>query len=178
MTLTLPVLSFVNLLKPSVKLIIGESDYLKCTITAITDSQNFTLPVYPRDDFNQGGDTSIREPRVISVRAYVKGENVVNFENTLLINQMNTTLFTITNLNNITYNKSKIKGWTRETNANMLGAYYYNITFQEIILVTALTSNIPAPRNKAVSGKSNGGGQTPDPTPKSTAKDLLDRFSK
>lgn len=128
---------------------------LPCRVTEINETQDYNVPSFPVESGQYKGDTIYKLPLKLQVRLFVKSKDYTDFE--AMLNEINFSqeFITIKSLNGKKYQNLKIVQWARDTNASMMGAVYYNVALQEMILVEALTAAKP---KKAGYGKSKSGG--------------------
>lgn len=112
-----------------------------CVIAEISESQEYAVPTYPVESLNYKGDTIYKMPQKVQVRAFVEASDFVSFEFLLNYYQYESDDFIrIEGLGNKVYKNLKITAWSRETTSQMVGAAYYNISLQEMILVNSYSA--------------------------------------
>lgn len=125
---------------------------LPCVVTEINEMQEFGTPVSPVESNEYRGDTIYRMPKIVQARLFVEGSDYNDFENRLSEIQFDENFVEISSLQGKVYKNLKIKSWAADTNSEMVGARYYNVQFQEFILVSALANlkNMPAGAGSSV----------------------------
>lgn len=114
---------------------------LPCVIAEISESHEYSLPSFPVESLEYRGDTIYRMPMGVSVRAFVEAYNYNTFERVLHKWQYESEDFIcLRSLGNKWYKNLKIVSWARDTNSQMVGAAYYTISLQEMILVSSYST--------------------------------------
>ena len=158
--------TLLSINKP-MKLTIGNAEALKCRIVELSEQQNFQLPQFPVDRAEYRSDTIYREPLSVTARVYVKANDIEAFLTAIHKAQFRQELFTIFSLYNQQYASLKIVSYARDTNASVLNATHYNIQFQEVIMVQALTQDYKSQKNSGYASQKHNGNQAPEPQKKS-----------
>lgn len=148
---------------------------LPCRVTEINETQDYNAPQFPIESGEYRGDTIYKLPLKVSARLFVEGYEVEDFENMLNDMQMSADFIEIKSLNGKKYDNLKMLSWARDTTSQMIGAFYYNVSFQKMILVDSL-AGLAVVKNGSLSKSKNGGNKQPQEKKKSTLKILGDKF--
>ena len=62
----------------------ADLETLSCRIVEVTEEQSWDAPAYPTDDAEFRNDTIYRHPRRVSVRVFVKSEDIPAFESNII----------------------------------------------------------------------------------------------
>lgn len=170
-TLALNILSSI-LYKTKPMMISVGGDSLKCRIVEITEQQNYGLPNNPIDSGQFVSDTIYTMPKTLSVRVFVKSEDLDNFISSIENGNLSQDLFEINSMYEVTYKNMKIVSYSRDLNSSMIGAMYFNLQFQEVILVDALAENFKSSSKAGYSPKKDLGNKVPQEKPKSVLYDV------
>lgn len=111
---------------------------LPCRVTEINETQDYGMPQFPIESGEYRGDTIYKLPLKVNARLFVEGYEIEDFENMLNDMQSSEDFIEIKSLNGKKYDNLKMLSWARDTTSQMIGAYYYNVSFQRMILVGAL----------------------------------------
>lgn len=141
---------------------------LPCVVCEIGESQDYTLPQFPIENGEYRGDTIYRMPLKVNARLFVEGSDYNKFETMLNDLQFSEDFITIKSLSNKVYKNLKITSWARDTTSQMIGACYYNVAMQEVILIDSLSGAV-SNNKKAGYGKNKAQGEKNPQTKKSTA---------
>lgn len=134
-------------------------DDLPCRVTELNETQDYGVPQFPVESGTYKGDTIYKMPLKLTARLFVKAKDYTDFEAMLDEINFNKEFLTIKAQNGKIYKNLKIVQWARDTNASMMGAVYYNVSLQEMLLVEALAS--AKPTNAGYGGKKNTGTHEP-----------------
>lgn len=134
---------------------------LKCKILEISEQQNYNTPSFPCDDGNYRGDTIYKMPKTLSIRVWVKKDDIITFEQNIENANLSEKFFTINSLYDKTYKNYKIESYARDTNSNVLNAAHYNIVLKKVILVTSLVENYKNNSNASYGGVIQAGSKNP-----------------
>lgn len=147
---------------------------LPCVVTEINEMQEYGTPVSPVESNEYRGDTIYRMPKIVQARLFVEGSDYIDFESKLEEIQFDENFVEISSLQGKVYKNLKIKSWAADTNSEMVGARYYNVQFQEFILVSALANLKDMPAGAGSSAQQ--GDKAPQATKKSAALKGAQRF--
>ena len=129
---------------------------LPAKISSISERQDFNIPTFAVESQNFKGDTIYKLPLVVEVRYFVSGSKIDIFEFVLENMQFSENFIEIKGLHGKTYKNLKVVGWARDTTSEMVGAAYYNVSFQEVRLIEAL-AGLSNKANAATGGVSSKG---------------------
>lgn len=112
----------------------NSKDKLPCTIISLSEMASETIPISPQDDNSFVSDTIFKNPIVLSLKIFVYGDRVDDFES-MLLKAQNSELGFIVNSLNKTYINMR---WTEKSfteSSDMVGGVMYSITMQEVLFV-------------------------------------------
>ena len=85
----------------------ADLETLSCRIVEVTEEQSWDAPAYPTDDAEFRNDTIYRHPRRVSVRVFVKSEDIPAFESNIKEAQTTANTFSVYSMYNKVYKNLK-----------------------------------------------------------------------
>ena len=153
----------------------ADLETLSCRIVEVTEEQSWDAPAYPTDDAEFRNDTIYRHPRRVSVRVFVKSEDIPAFESNIKEAQTTANTFSVYSMYNQVYKNLKVVNLSRVLNADMIGACHYLLDLQEVIFVKALAQNYTQARSAGSAEQKDAGTKNVKPIErKSTLKGGVD----
>ena len=153
----------------------SDLETLNCRIVEVVEEQFWDTPAYPTDDAEFRNDTIYRHPQRVSVRVFVKSEDIPAFESNIKEAQTTANTFCVYSMYNKVYKNLKVVSLSRVLNADMIGACHYMLDLQEVIFVKALAQNYTQARSAGYANQKDAGTKNVKPIErKSTLKSGVD----
>lgn len=132
-------------------------DDLPCVISEYSIKQDWELPSEPLENSEFIGDTQYRQPKTISLKVFVKNENITNFERQIKNIQANKNGFVFVDRDGEQFNDFWLISYDKTHEAN--NGYFYSIELKELILIEAFNSAVSYQQtsNPGLSGKKRNG---------------------
>lgn len=116
---------------------------LPCNLLELSEMASESIPSSPQDSNSFVSDTIFKNPIMLSIRAFVYGNRVDDFESMLLRAQESELGFIVNGVNKTYINMRWVEKSFRES-AEMIGGVIYNLTFQEVLFIKSFNEALSA----------------------------------
>lgn len=148
---------------------------LPCDIMEIMENQDYGIPSLPIDNGTFIGDNIYTEPLTLSVRVFVRTTKLDLFLKRIKSAQFSNQGFLINGLDGQIYDNMRIESLSTSQTKEVLGGYFYNIQFKEMIIIKGFNNSMPldSVQKASYSSQQDLGESNSNEVQKSTLKDLV-----